>query len=390
MSGVDEVSPMPVHSLSVNPANMDRRRSGDSTLAGLLHSATSSPNPGAANAGALAQPMMVRRASKPSVSLGVNQQLQAFLQRYTVADLQAWSAKRPSASSSSSGSPTPGSQSPSTSSLTSPASSAASPSAPAASSSSPLSNPNPAHTLPPRGVIELPSTATPAEGFELLLKNNILSAPVYDAAAKHYTGFLDVRDLVSSIVFAHEEQQLTTAFSDQWNELMLKGMQRFGTAVSVTYLSRRNPFKPMMMSATLLQVARALSTQLHRVPIVDEQTGKCISILSQSLLIQFLAAHRDELKDELRQTIGSLQLGLCKVVSVASDASAWAAFKVLEINAVSGIAIVDRDGKLVGNTSARDLKYFVMNRGGLSLDSPIQVHAAGTKGTTQRMQVHGC
>ena len=156
-------------------------------------------------------------------------------------------------------------------------------------------------------------------------------------------------------------------------------MQRFGSAVSVTYLSRRNPFRPMAPTATLLAVARALSTQLHRVPIVDSESGKCIYILSQSLLISFLSAHRDLLRDELRQTVGALGLGLCRVVSVASDASAWQAFKVLEINAVSGIAIVDREGKLVGNTSARDLKHFVSNRGGLSLDSPIQVQHMGTR-----------
>ena len=132
-------------------------------------------------------------------------------------------------------------------------------------------------------------------------------------------------------------------------------MQRFGSAVSVTYLSRRNPFRPMTVGASLLQVSRALSTQLHRVPIVDD-SGRCIGIVSQSVLIKFLAAHRDELKDELRQTVGALQLGMCKVISVPSDASAWQAFKVLELNSVSGIAIVDRDGKLVGNTSARDLK----------------------------------
>jgi CBS domain-containing protein len=129
-------------------------------------------------------------------------------------------------------------------------------------------------------------------------------------------------------------------------------MQRFGTAVSVSYLSRRNPFRPMTATASLLAVAKALSTQLHRVPIVDEKTGKCVSILSQSLLIQFLNANKDELKEELRQTVGQLQLGLCKVVSVNSDASAWTAFKTLEVNSVSGIAIVDREGKLVGNVRA--------------------------------------
>jgi len=252
----------------------------------------------------------------------------------------------------------------------------------------------------PRPVIELPSNATCAEGFELLLKHNILSCPVYDATKtgkdgneRSYIGFLDVRDLVSSIVFAHEEQQLAlnASFNDRWNELMLKGMQRFGTSVSVPYLSRRHPFKPMTLNATLLQVARALATHVHRVPIIDE-SGRCIRIVSQSSLIAFLHQHRDgevvgagsasgragehdsSLAQELRQTIGSIGLGLCKVISVNTESSAWHAFRLIDVNNVSGIAIVDKEGRLVGNTSARDLKYFVLNRGQLSLDAPIQLY----------------
>lgn len=223
-----------------------------------------------------------------------------------------------------------------------------------------------------KGVIELPSTATPVEGFELLLKHNVLSCPVYDESTKSYIGFLDMRDLVSSIVFAHEEQSLANTFNDRWAELMLIGMQRFGTAVTVTYLSRRNPFRPILATATLLQVARALSTHLHRVPVVDADTGKCVSIISQSSLVHFLQSHREDTKSELSQSIASLGLGLCRVISVASDVSAWQAFKTLEVNSVSGIAIVDRDGRLVANTSARDLKHFVKNKGNLSLDAPIQ------------------
>lgn len=191
--------------------------------------------------------------------------------------------------------------------------------------------------------------------------------------SKHeYIGFLDVRDLVSSIVFAHEEQKLTGPHEaaprlGQSSSIL----QKFGSSVSVAYLSRRNPFKPIAKTATLLQVAKALSTQLHRLPVVDAQ-GKCVSIISQSSIVQFLHLHRDEVKGELAQTIGQLQVGMCKVISVNSDASAWQAFKTLEVNGVSGIAIVDRDGKLVANTSARDLKWVLHNKGTISLDEPIQ------------------
>ena len=40
-----------------------------------------------------------------------------------------------------------------------------------------------------------------------LLDNDILSAPVYDVEAAKYTGFLDLRDLVSFTVYLYDEQQ---------------------------------------------------------------------------------------------------------------------------------------------------------------------------------------
>ena len=56
-------------------------------------------------------------------------------------------------------------------------------------------------------VVEVLSTDTLTHGFSLLVEHGILSAPVWDVENKTYTGFLDMRDLVSFAVFAHKERQ---------------------------------------------------------------------------------------------------------------------------------------------------------------------------------------
>jgi CBS-domain-containing membrane protein len=56
-------------------------------------------------------------------------------------------------------------------------------------------------------VVEVLSTDTLTHGFSLLVEHGILSAPVWDVENKAYTGFLDMRDLVSFAVFAHKERQ---------------------------------------------------------------------------------------------------------------------------------------------------------------------------------------
>ena len=58
-----------------------------------------------------------------------------------------------------------------------------------------------------RAVVEIASTLAIADGFQVLLDERVLSAPVYDPAAHTYVGFLDLRDLVSWAVFLFDEQE---------------------------------------------------------------------------------------------------------------------------------------------------------------------------------------
>jgi len=58
-----------------------------------------------------------------------------------------------------------------------------------------------------RDIVEISSTLSIGDGFQVLLDNNVLSAPVYDSTEKVYVGFLDLRDLVSWAVFLFDEQE---------------------------------------------------------------------------------------------------------------------------------------------------------------------------------------
>jgi len=64
------------------------------------------------------------------------------------------------------------------------------------------------------------------------------------------------------------------------------------------------------------------------------------------------------------------------VVKVADDESAATAFELLDSTRLSGIAVVDEDGKLIGNTSARDIKNAVMDAGRTGMDMNILSYLA--------------
>jgi len=205
--------------------------------------------------------------------------------------------------------------------------------------------------VPPQLVV-VSSTETPVQGFEKLLKYNILAAPVYDQATKKYTGFLDIRDLISYAVFAFENRDkiaykpkgpvYTTLIDD----------------VTVTYFSRRNPFHPVSSQATLWDVAQILAKGVHRVPVVDS-SGKFFNIISQSTLIQLFNHELSASLKEVALLKLPASLGSSPVLSVSADTLAIDAFKLMDNSKRTGIAVVDSHLQLVGNMSGKDLKLFI-------------------------------
>jgi len=185
--------------------------------------------------------------------------------------------------------------------------------------------------VPPQLVV-VSSTETPVQGFEKLLKYNILAAPVYDEATKKYTGFLDIRDLISYAVFAFENRDkiaykpkgpvYTTLIDD----------------VTVTYFSRRNPFHPVSSQATLWDVAQILAKGVHRVPVVDS-SGKFFNIISQSTLIQLFNHELSASLKEVALLKLPASLGSSPVLSVSADTLAIDAFKLMDNSKRTGIAL---------------------------------------------------
>jgi len=218
----------------------------------------------------------------------------------------------------------------------------------------------------PKGnVVIVRSTASPYEGFKILVEHNILSAPVFDEKTQKYSGFLDIRDLVSFVVFVDDDQK--SDVPQNLHELIMHGCKLFKMdleGVTPTYLSRRNPFRPVSTTDSLLVVCTELAKGLHRVPVVDDK-GNVVNIISQSSIINFLARHSKELQSQTERTLEELGLGTKPVVSVKQDTPAIETFRLMDNRKISGVAVIDIDGKFVGNTSASDLKLFMRT---LSLD----------------------
>lgn len=219
-------------------------------------------------------------------------------------------------------------------------------------------------------VVELDGKLSAVKGFDTLLESGILSAPVWDPDSNQYTGFLDVRDLVSSIIYAYDQQEHGP---DIYNEAIVHAVSAGSSApVSLTYLSRRTPFRSVEMTDTLFTVAQQLShDNVHKVAVVGND-GRCSGIISQSSLLTFLHTHKGEMKEELTNSLADLKVGIkSNVITVDCTATAQEAFSVMDEVNLSGIAVVDGQGGLIGSTSAQDIKYFLLDKGRYSIKHPV-------------------
>jgi predicted transcriptional regulator len=215
--------------------------------------------------------------------------------------------------------------------------------------------------LPALKVVEIDSTIGLYEGFQILLTNNIVSAPVWDPEAQKYTGFLDIRDLAGFVVYVYDTQQVGD--NTQLADLITHGQSQFKTAttdgISIKYLSRRNRFHPISIDSSLYEVCEALSApDIHRVPILEN--GKVVTIISQTTIIKYLSQRSDVTLDSSDDpSIGDLKIGSSPVLTVKTTESVINTFRKMEQRQKSGIAIVDENGNLVGATTAKDLGLFI-------------------------------
>eukprot|EP00300_Choanocystis_sp_HF-7_P032932 c4458_g1_i2.p2 GENE.c4458_g1_i2~~c4458_g1_i2.p2 ORF type:complete len:324 (+),score=84.10 c4458_g1_i2:35-1006(+) len=212
--------------------------------------------------------------------------------------------------------------------------------------------------LAPRkpSIVEIAATSNLSDAFTALIGNRVTSAPVYDERVGKYTGFLDIRDLVSFIVHYGKhitEGNLVVA------DLCAAGSGSVLDNVTVTYLSRRNPFRSVKAGADMLDAIKILGGGAVKRVAVLNAAGRVANIVSQSDVISFLAKHIALFPEDVRATpVSELFHSEFKpVISVATTDTVLGALTKMDNSKITGIGIVDGD-RLVGNVSGKDLKLF--------------------------------
>eukprot|EP01116_Phalansterium_solitarium_P008204 TRINITY_DN216_c0_g1_i2.p1 TRINITY_DN216_c0_g1~~TRINITY_DN216_c0_g1_i2.p1 ORF type:complete len:495 (-),score=130.28 TRINITY_DN216_c0_g1_i2:129-1532(-) len=196
------------------------------------------------------------------------------------------------------------------------------------------------------GLVQVTSD-TPVQDVCVLLKEkNILSAPVWDAHLRRYVGIIDALLILNDFEPGDFQSRPAGDVVRGWDK------------ARVTVHGLMDSLKSVMKS---------LSTGVHRVLVSETgqpTSGKpAFKLISQTDIVRWLLDNEDKLSEMVRTAkVENLMPFSGRVVQMGIGESALEGFMRLRYEDVSGIAIVDLEGKLVGNLSASDLRGMTADR----------------------------
>jgi CBS domain-containing protein len=229
-------------------------------------------------------------------------------------------------------------------------------------------------------VVEIDSKMKPIDGANVLWKHNILGAPVWNEETHKYCGFFDMRDFLSAVIAASiikDTDEYNTAMVREMNEI--KHDKALEVPCTLTYLASRNPVFSCEPETSLEEICKLLSAPLcRRVLICTEKGARATNMVSRTAIIKFLSEHVP--CHDLNETLDEAGLAYRKeVVQVEDSVPARKAFELIDSKGIYGLAVVDEEGALLANTSARDIKLAAMDKGRAAMDLDILSYLAAVR-----------
>ncbi|KAI8329167.1 hypothetical protein EDC96DRAFT_549177 [Choanephora cucurbitarum] len=228
-------------------------------------------------------------------------------------------------------------------------------------------------------VIQIDGTLSVEEACQILVSNNISSAPVF-SDPRHYIGMFDYGDVIAYILLVlhlkpGQEGQDDRVDPDAFEikDIVQRALKGQKVPVGMASdLSRKNPFYSILEEATLLSALEIFAYGTHReneqviemsyiVSMLNSE-GDISGILSQSTVVNYLYENRKQfpqIDQVMNKTIRELKLGDAPVIGVDINASVLDALSIMSSNGISSLAILQNNKQLMGNISMTDVKHIM-------------------------------
>jgi len=205
-------------------------------------------------------------------------------------------------------------------------------------------------------VIFVKTTDSLHSTLKTLVNNKIHGVPVFDPKTEKFVAFVDLLDFAAHLVRTYLENQIIEGSISR----MLEEEHHY-VINEIANESRRNPWCTVNFNTPLLQVMSIMTDKkIHRVAVVDEK-GQLTNVITMSDLVQYIFNNLQPFSSLKGKTVEELHLGIKEVVSTTTTEKTYKAFLLMNSSGVSGVAVLDEQGKIVGNISAGDLKRLDFN-----------------------------
>jgi len=180
------------------------------------------------------------------------------------------------------------------------------------------------------------------KAFFALVYNGVRAAPLWDSKNQKFVGMLTITDFIRILQMYYKSP---TAEMEELEEHKLATWRKV--------LGKNNAKELMSIGpdATLFDAIKMLiENKIHRLPVIDPDTGNVLYILTHKRLLKFLYLYIHDLPkpDYLNKTIQELEIGSYNNIEVAHHSTPIIEALGKFVNRrISALPIVDGDGKLI-------------------------------------------
>ncbi|KAF2070331.1 hypothetical protein CYY_008348 [Polysphondylium violaceum] len=185
-------------------------------------------------------------------------------------------------------------------------------------------------------VITIDSTATLDYALMRMNENQVISLPVVDLSTKQYIGMLSIVDIAAFLSqFPSEDSP--------------------NTPVSEVLKYNRVPFLPLYVNSPIQMLIHVMAHHVPQVPIMSRQTI-VVDIVSRLNVLSFINENIEALGNKANSSIKSLDLLSKTISTVNQNSKVIEAINLMNVEQTTELAVIDDEGKIVGNFSAADLR----------------------------------
>jgi len=223
--------------------------------------------------------------------------------------------------------------------------------------------PSPVFPNDQNAIVSVAADAPVSQAFQVLIKNNILAAPVFDYTKDKYWYMFSIKDVVNHALRVLDE----TKFENE-------------EIPAITFITEKDHFRNYKVQDIvgqqdkLLEIGTDVSVDKVVELMVKNNVHRVISlnsdhslnnIITQSRVVECLVqlfGVSPSLSALGRLTVQDIKLAkMGEMISVREDEKAVEAFRLMSKHNISGLPVVNADGKLVANISESDLRAIQSN-----------------------------